>query len=95
MEEEEKELKQLRKNLKKTINRTKKVKWKELCEELEKDVWGQGYQIAMRSLQANKLPYSLPKEQKKKIVEDLFPRTQDTRERRVKVNGKDIPPFRN
>lgn len=78
--------------MKKNINRTKRAKWKELCKELEEDVWGQGYHIAMRSLNAGKVPYSLPKTQKK-IAEDLFPSTDDFRARRERENEESIVPF--
>lgn len=86
----ENELKHNRRNLKQIINRTKREKWKELCKELEDDIWRQEFQIAMKSLKANQIPY--PKI-RKKITEALFPTTDDTRTIRGKVEETDITPL--
>lgn len=76
-EETKTRLKQLykasKKELKRAISSSKKEQWRLLCSELENDVWGDGYRIAVKHLGAEKHPYSLTTEQKSSIIKDLFP----------------------
>lgn len=58
---------------KKEINASKKSKWRELCNELENDVWGQGYKIATRQIKNKNQLYELSNEEKRGIVDELFP----------------------
>lgn len=44
--------------LKNAIKTQKKVEWKKLCEELEEDILGQGYKIAMRRIRCGGSPIS-------------------------------------
>ena len=61
-----------KKELRKLIRQSKKECWNNLCEELNKDIWGQGYKIAIKGLR-NLAPYEITDKQKKDIVKQLFP----------------------
>lgn len=39
-----------KKELKVLINKSKKTLWRQLCDELDKDIWGQGYKLADSTL---------------------------------------------
>nr|CAI5852388.1 unnamed protein product [Callosobruchus analis] len=71
------ELKRLLRNL---IRRAKLKAWKDLCDELDEDIWGDGYKIAMKSLGALRTTYQLTDQQKVIIAQDLFPSRNETRE---------------
>jgi hypothetical protein len=61
-----------RKHLRLLIKRSKETKWRNLCEEVEEDVWGLGYKIVTKKL-GRALP-SLTKELTVSVVHRLFPR---------------------
>lgn len=45
--------------------------WKQICEELEQDIWGRAYQIVTKKMGRKKT--ELPPELRKRIIDDLFP----------------------
>lgn len=71
------EYKVKKRELKKLISRSKKRHWKDLCEELDNNPWGNGYKIAVMHLKNPTMPYNLPNERKIEIVEGLFPLRSD------------------
>lgn len=73
----EENLKALQKELKNLIRKAKKHCWKELCEKVQHDIWGQGYSIAVREFKKPTLPGDLTNEEKMKIARDLFPEIDD------------------
>lgn len=69
------EYKSERAKLKSEIRRSKRERWKNLCQELDKDVWGEGYKIVHRNLkQGNQ--FELTREKKIAAVNLLFPTRQ-------------------
>jgi len=64
-----------RKNLKLLIKRSKERCWREICDEVEKDVWGLGYKIVTKKLGCA-LPM-LTNGVERKIVGKLFPQHPD------------------
>ncbi|KAJ8967280.1 hypothetical protein NQ317_001950 [Molorchus minor] len=65
------------KNLKKLIRCSKRTHWKVLCNSLEDDIWGKGYQIAMKTLEGQGPPCNLTPNQKVDIAKQLFPETEE------------------
>lgn len=58
--------------LKNEIFRAKKFAWKKICEDVDNDIWGLGYRIAMKKL---KSPLGMFEPSKQlQIVEELFPK---------------------
>ncbi|KAK9721746.1 hypothetical protein QE152_g20749 [Popillia japonica] len=58
--------------IKRMILNTKKNKWKELLNELENDIWGDGYKIIMRRLGRLSAPYRPTTSQQLTIVKELL-----------------------
>lgn len=63
--------------LKRLIRQSKREHWKTLCNDLENDIWGAGYKIAMKQLSIQRQPFSPSLDQKVAIIEQLFPQTED------------------
>lgn len=80
------------KELKRLIFRSKREHWKNLCSELENDVWGSGYKIVMKHLGSQSLPYNLSLDQKTEIIEQLFPKREDQWIRGEKIQ-EGVSPF--
>lgn len=80
-----------RKTLKDLINTSKRLRWRELCAELENDIWGQGYKIAMKGIQATSFPYEIGPERRAKIITELFPKVADNWIRHESI--AEAPPF--
>lgn len=66
-----------KKELKKLISKAKNQHWKDLCSELDANLWGSGYKIAVKHLQSPSMPYNLSKERMEEIVVKLFPNKED------------------
>lgn len=73
MEMCEREWRNKRRELSKEICRAKRMSWRELCERLEDDVWGEGYKIAVSSLRVGKPPYEMREDLREEMVSALFP----------------------
>nr|CAI5836285.1 unnamed protein product [Callosobruchus analis] len=69
--------KKSRKELRLMIIRSKEQLWKNVCTEINDDVWGNGYKIATRLLKNQNLPYNMTREAKLDIAARLFPSYQD------------------
>lgn len=70
------EYKQRKSELQKLIRKAKRKHWKELCNKLDEDIWGDGYRIVVKDLKCY-LPYELHIDTKRDIILDLFPHTND------------------
>lgn len=69
-------MKDKRKELKTLIRRAKERCWRELCAELDQDIWGRGYKIASKKLrQTNTVPTT--KEETLVQVRKLFPSAKE------------------
>nr|CAI5866919.1 unnamed protein product [Callosobruchus analis] len=64
--------KRAKKILQSAIVKSKEAHWKTVCSELDQDIWGQGYRIAMKKLNIFR-PYELDIDRKKEIARELFP----------------------
>lgn len=64
-------LRRKRKELRNLIKQSKKTLWDTLLKEVDEDIWGGGYKIVTRVLR-NTVPYSIPIDFKKAIVQELF-----------------------
>lgn len=72
------EYKTRKKDLQKAIEVEKRKQWKSLCEELNEDIWGNAYKIAMKKV-GSFTPYQLTMENKLRVVEELFPQKVNRR----------------
>lgn len=77
------EYRNARRNLREAIKRSKRERWRELCECVDMDVWGDGYKIATR--QMRNPPPVLPAEKVAEVVNALFPERDIVRWRVVEV----------
>ncbi|XP_023310320.1 uncharacterized protein LOC108917090 [Anoplophora glabripennis] len=69
------EYKKSKKKLKDLISRSKAKHWQSLCEELDNDIWGNGYKIVTGRL-TNKLPVDLTFEKRREVAKELFPQSE-------------------
>ncbi|XP_074031193.1 uncharacterized protein [Leptinotarsa decemlineata] len=69
----ETEYKEARKSLRGEIRRSQREQWRELCDGLEDDPWGQGYQIVMGKIKQLREPYEMDEETKTRKIRELFP----------------------
>ncbi|KAJ8910519.1 hypothetical protein NQ315_012816 [Exocentrus adspersus] len=67
------EYKQARRSLRNMIKAAKRASWKRLCEEVDCDIWGDGYKICMRKLIGFPPRQQMPMEAMDKVVDHLFP----------------------
>lgn len=68
----------VRKELKKAIKKSKKSSWRELCNKLDDDIWGDGYRLVVKHVSTPTLPCCLERNIKIKIVRDLFPDSHES-----------------
>lgn len=73
IEEAEVSYKTARRTLRHTIQTSKHNKWKELLEEVEKDPWGQAYQIVMKATKGGNPGMRHDPDKLEAIVKELFP----------------------
>ncbi|XP_060526925.1 uncharacterized protein LOC132702359 [Cylas formicarius] len=73
----ETEYKNAKKGCRTAILRSKKLHWKSLCDQLENDVWGQGYKLVTRQLKGPIVQFNLSSGEKDLVVAKLFPRKAD------------------
>lgn len=95
-EEEKKNIRrryyELKEELRREINREKQRKWSELCNDLNRDVWGMGYKIVCKKFKffSNK---KLEVEEKIKIAENLFPKDEKIVWTKKEMREDEIPLF--
>ncbi|KAJ8915434.1 hypothetical protein NQ315_003195 [Exocentrus adspersus] len=90
IETEENLYKNKRKELRRLIFVSKKEKWQELLENLNNDIWGEGYKIVMKHLNSY-IPYTLTGEETRRAINELFPKGPNTNVRWEET--ADIRPF--
>ncbi|KAJ8965282.1 hypothetical protein NQ314_004245 [Rhamnusium bicolor] len=66
-----------KKSLRTAINRSKQDQWNKVCAEIDQDVWGKGYRIAVRMLKLAPSP-SMPVSKQREVALRLFPRREET-----------------
>lgn len=62
-----------KKNLQRLISKSKEKVWKELCESIDKDIWGKPYKVVIRQVKNNNPPASLSSEFAATVMKGLFP----------------------
>lgn len=72
-DELEAELKTRRDDLRREIRKSKKSTWNNTLEELNKDIWGEGYKIISNRYNIKTNNIDLTKEEEEEIVQELFP----------------------
>nr|CAH7729394.1 unnamed protein product [Callosobruchus chinensis] len=80
-----------RKTLQRLIHAAKRKCWKELCDNLEDDIWGEGYRLVTKQLQNTGMTHSMCDDWKVQIVRELFPTRQDQWQRHPPERG--VQPF--
>lgn len=77
-EEADNEYKNARRELKKAICQAKEQQWRKVCEDVEDDIWGQGYKIVMKKIAPNT---KVDVDTKLEIVRELFPTHEEMQRR--------------
>lgn len=67
------EFQECKKKLKYEINKSKKACWKTVCDNIDQDLWGDGYKIVMKSIIGYPPKPQLTMEQVEQVVTQLFP----------------------
>lgn len=79
-----------RKQLSRSIAKGKMDCWRKLCDEVEEDVWGDGYKITMKSLNQNFPKTDIERDRRIEFAGVLFPEAEDVAWERV---GGEKPPL--
>lgn len=66
-----------KKLLRNSIKSAKKISWKNLCDSVDCDIWGDGYRIVMRGMLGFPQPLSLTTDAMEAVVNHLFPTHND------------------
>lgn len=66
-----------RKELRNSIKRAKRESWKKLINDIDQDIWGDGYKLAMKCIIGFPSKPEMPMAQLELIVEELFPKGCD------------------
>lgn len=83
------DLKTAQKALKKAIMVSKRNKWKELCEDIDRDPWGLGYKIVTKKLNLS-TSKAIDETAMKQEVKKLFPEASRTGSRPFDLRGMDL-----
>lgn len=86
------EYREIRKELRNLINKSKREHWGEMCKELDDDIWGNGYKIVIRGIKKHSLPYNPPVQKKLEWCRKLFPEKETRTLRWTMVQEEDIVP---
>lgn len=70
--EEEADYTAAKRTLRLTIRASKREKWRDLCRQLDEDIWGDGYRLVTRSIGAPPAPYRMSDEMTNEVVNGLF-----------------------
>lgn len=70
------------------IKKSKERCWKQICEEVEEDVWGLGYKIASKKIAAK--PMKLTNELEEKVLTTLFPQSEETDWEHAMIDEREI-----
>lgn len=80
-----------RKELRLVINESKRNCWKKICDEIDYNLWGEGYKIAMRKLKLRWHGQTLTMENAIQVAKVLFPSRDVTAWREIDVSEAQIP----
>lgn len=83
--------KENRRRLQGLINTSKRESWRKLCDDLENDIWGDGYRIAMKQLKVTPPKWSLTPETEVNMLSALFLNAPDAWDKEVGIQN--VPPF--
>lgn len=83
-----------KRDLKRAIVNAKKRCWENLVNEVENDVFGDGYKIVTRKLSVNQPSLQLTEEEREVVIDRLFPSVQECIWHKARVR-EDIPIFSN
>ncbi|CAH2090177.1 unnamed protein product [Euphydryas editha] len=86
------EYKKAKKDLNQTIKVSKATLWKEICNDLDKDIGGKAYQIVVKKLGKAIPEAPKPPSIMNNIVAELFPK-HPPREKRNYTNSGEVSPF--
>ncbi|KAJ8964367.1 hypothetical protein NQ317_003012 [Molorchus minor] len=79
IEREEESYKNSRNEYKKLIGRAKESCWKKVVEDLESDVWGQGYRIVTKALKVKEPRIDMDEVKTREVMAELFPEKEQER----------------
>ncbi|XP_066157699.1 uncharacterized protein [Euwallacea fornicatus] len=79
-----------RKELKNEIKKSKNLKWKELCAEMENDVWGKAYQLTVKRLKIGTYKV-VPEKTANEQATLLFPVGQNFTRNRIPIRDGEYP----
>nr|CAI5830343.1 unnamed protein product [Callosobruchus analis] len=79
-----------KKELKRLICIAKKKRWRELCDNLENDIWGEGYRIVMKQLTDTAPYYNISDARKVEIASELFPARNDKWQKETREEEVDL-----
>lgn len=68
--------KQAKKELRRKIVKAKEEKWDELCETINRDVWGKPYKSIMKQVKSAAPPVNLSPEYARTVMRELFPQEE-------------------
>lgn len=69
-----------KKNLQRMISQAKEKTWKELCESIDKDIWGKPYKAVIRQVKKNNPPATLSLPFAATVMDGLFPQEENLHE---------------
>lgn len=81
-----------KRELKKEIKKSKEEKWKKLCDDLNENVWGQAYNIALRRLKIQNNNH-VSKETVSEVIKQLFPVSRLLEWKTSIVDKESVPIF--
>lgn len=91
--EAKEEYDKMKKSLRNEINKSKRELWRKLCEDLEEDIWGNGYKIAVKRIGRFVAPYNPSKEQKIEWCRQLFPNSDKKSTRWIGIPENEVTVF--
>ncbi|XP_074034511.1 uncharacterized protein [Leptinotarsa decemlineata] len=68
-----------KRTLRNAIKKSKRDCWKKLCEEVDRDIWGDGYKIAMKGMLGFPPKLNLNIDKMKEVTDHLFPIHEEVR----------------
>lgn len=93
IQEAETRYKEAKKKLTKEIAKAKKAKWKKLIDEVEEDIWGEGYKIVVRRTRIGPPNPALTIEKQKEVADHLFPKHEEVNREDIVIEETEITKF--
>lgn len=82
-----------RKVLKREIRISKRRRWEGVIADLDGDIWGEGYRIVTGALMKGRGVYRIPVKRRKKILQELFPRTTRLEQYNIRTENSSYEPW--